>query len=75
MMIVGKEASMIHIHLSDEESSIILQLLNNSLEEINIEIEQTDNAEYKEMLRGRKASFIRLVEEIDKAKRNILTVA
>lgn len=51
---------MIQIELSDEERLTLRSLLENCLADLRMEIIQTDNINYKIMLKKRKAILLKL---------------
>ena len=55
---------MIRLQLDEEEKSIMLQLLETCISDIHVEIAGTDNFDYKNMLKGRKAVMIKVLEAL-----------
>jgi hypothetical protein len=53
---------MFTIHLKEDEKAILLEMLESCINDLHSEIANTDNLEYKNMLKGRKAILIKLYE-------------
>ena len=51
---------MIQIEIDEEEREILLQLLDTCISDLRVEISNTDNMNYKDMLRHRKETLIKL---------------
>jgi hypothetical protein len=59
---------MIHLDLNEEEKAILLEMLETCIGDLRVEIADTDNLDYKTMLKGRKAIFIKLFESLQAAE-------
>ena len=57
---------MIQINLTQDEIQLLKTLLDTYLEDLRVEIHATDNMDYKEMLRSRKAILLKLMEALPK---------
>ena len=57
---------MIQINLTQDEIQLLKNLLDTYLEDLRVEIHATDNMEYKEMLRSRKAILLKMMEALPK---------
>ena len=57
---------MIQINLTQDEIQLLKNLLDIYLEDLRVEIHATDNMDYKEMLRSRKAILLKLMEALPK---------
>lgn len=55
---------MIQINLTQDEIQLLKNLLDTYLEDLRVEIHATDNMEYKEMLRRRKAILLKMMEAL-----------
>jgi len=53
---------MFTIHLKEDEKAILLEMLESCINDLHSEITNTDNLEYKTMLKGRKAILVKLYE-------------
>lgn len=51
---------MVHLEINEEERSILLQLLDSCISDLRVEISNTDNMNYKDMLKHRKETLIKL---------------
>ena len=56
---------MVRLQLDEEEKAVLLQILENSIEELRAEISDTDNFEYKTMLKGRKAVLQKVQQALE----------
>lgn len=61
---------MIRLKLDENEREVLLQLLENCISDLRVEITDTDNLDYKNMLKGRKAVMIKLLEALQSTKTN-----
>jgi len=52
------------INISEEERELLIELLDSTVSDIKYEIADTDNSQFKEKLRSRKASLSRLLSKI-----------
>jgi hypothetical protein len=59
---------MIHLDLNEEEKAILLEMLETCISDLRVEITDTDNLDYKTMLKGRKATLIKLFESLQAAE-------
>ena len=59
---------MVHLDLNEEERAILLQLLDTCISDLRSEIMDTDNLEYKTMLKGRRAVLFKLQESLQLAE-------
>ncbi|MHB8113980.1 MAG: hypothetical protein ACYDHA_11055 [Bellilinea sp.] len=57
---------MIQINLTQDEIQLLKNLLDTYLVDLRVEIHATDNMDYKEMLRSRKAILLKLMEALPK---------
>ncbi|PKO13078.1 MAG: hypothetical protein CVU39_20765 [Chloroflexi bacterium HGW-Chloroflexi-10] len=57
---------MLSLEISNEESQILKNVLENCLADLRMEITKTDNLRYKEMLKKRKAVLLKIRETIIK---------
>ena len=55
---------MIQLHLEEEERMILLQLLDTCISDLRVEITDTDNINYKDMLKERKQVLIKLQQSL-----------
>lgn len=55
---------MIQIEIDEEERTILLQLLDTCISDLRVEISNTDNMNYKEMLRHRKETLLKLQQAL-----------
>jgi hypothetical protein len=55
---------MIQLHLEEEERTILLQLLDTCISDLRVEITDTDNINYKDMLKERKQVLIKLQQSL-----------
>ena len=67
---------MFTLQLNEEEKAILLQLLENCIADLRSEITNTDNVDYKTMLKGRKAVLVKLFEtlQVDSKERSVARV-
>jgi len=55
---------MIQLHLEEEERMILLQLLDTCISDLRVEITDTDNINYKDMLKERKQVLVKLQQSL-----------
>jgi len=55
---------MIQLELDEEERTILLQLLDTCISDLRVEISNTDNMSYKEMLKQRKETLLKLQQAL-----------
>ena len=55
---------MVHLDLDEEERDILLQLLESCISDLRGEIGDTENFDYKLMLKGRRAVLLKLQEAL-----------
>ncbi len=55
---------MIQLEIDEEERQILLQLLDTCISDLRMEISNTDNINYKDMLKHRKDILIKLQQVI-----------
>lgn len=55
---------MFTLQLNEEEKAILSQLLENCINDLHSEIINTDNVDYKTMLKGRKAALVKMFEAL-----------
>jgi hypothetical protein len=48
------------ILLSEEEQTALINLLDSSIEDLRIEIHESDRSQYKEMLRGQRDTLVQI---------------
>jgi len=67
---------MFTLQLNEEEKAILLQMLENCINDLHSEIINTDNVDYKTMLKGRKAVLVKLFEtlQVDSKERSVARV-
>lgn len=53
------------LHLDQEELELVAQLLREAQGNLRMEIYDTDNSEFKELLRSRKIVLERLLQRVD----------
>lgn len=58
---------MLHLELNEEEQRILADLLETDIGELRMEIANTDNAAYREMLKHRERVLRRLLAELQVA--------
>ena len=63
---------MIQINLTQDEIQLLKNLLDTYLEDLRVEIHATDNMDYKEMLRSRKAILLKLMEALPREQNLLL---
>lgn len=51
---------MIQIQLTEEETEVLVQLLESCITDLRVEISATDNYDYKAMLKARKEVLLKL---------------
>lgn len=51
---------MIQLQLTEEEKDVLVQLLETCITDLRVEISDTDNYDYKNMLKDRKEVLIKL---------------
>lgn len=59
---------MIQLRLDENERSVLMELLEHCISDIYGEISNTDNIDYKTMLKGRKAVFLKVLEALQVAE-------
>lgn len=59
---------MIQISITTEEQALLVTLLENAISDLRTEIVDTDRFEYREMLKGRKASMNKLLHELTQTR-------
>lgn len=55
---------MIQLYLEEEERTILLQILDTCISDLRVEITDTDNINYKDMLKERKKALIKLQQAL-----------
>ena len=55
---------MIELDLSEEETETLKEVLESYLSDLRMEIADTDNYDFREMLKARKALLIRVVKAL-----------
>ena len=55
---------MLQIQLNEEERSTLHELLDSCLSDLRMEIIQTDNVGFKEMLKNRKSVLLKIKESV-----------
>jgi hypothetical protein len=63
-----KEGEVIRLQLDEGERTVLHQLLESCISDLHDEIANTDNADYKDMLKGRKAVVVKLLEALQTAE-------
>lgn len=59
---------MIQLSLTRNEVAILTQLLENCIADLRIEIRETDNYEYKQMLKERREALTKLYNALMKSR-------
>lgn len=59
---------MIRLQLDEDERVILHQLLESCISDLHDEISNTDNPDFKDMLKGRKAVVVKLLEALQTAE-------
>lgn len=59
---------MIQLNLTKEEEETLIYLLENSISELRMEISDTDNYEYKQMLKHRKAVLEKILATLQQSE-------
>ncbi len=55
---------MIQLDLSDEERRTLLEMVETLLSDLRMEIADTDRKDFRDMLKGRKAILVKLIEAL-----------
>ncbi len=55
---------MIQLDLSDEEQRTLLEMVQTLLSDLRMEIANTDRKDFRDMLKGRKAILVKLIEAL-----------
>mgnify|MGYP001766144700 CR=1 FL=1 len=55
---------MIQLQLTEEEQDILVHLLETCITDLRVEIHETDNYEYRNMLKTRKETLIKLQQAL-----------
>ncbi len=55
---------MIQLDLSDEERRTLLEMVETLLSDLRMEIANTDRKDFRDMLKGRKAILVKLIEAL-----------
>lgn len=63
---------MIKLNLTVDEQELLVTMIENALTELHDEIANTDNYEYKIMLKARKALLLKLLASIKEGKQEPL---
>ncbi len=58
---------MIHLDLTAEEITILLDMLDTCISDLRTEIADTDNRDYKQMLKNREAILKKMLVEVQQA--------
>lgn len=57
---------MTNLNLTDDEREFLISLLENDLSDLRMEIADTDNMKFKQMLRENKAHLANIIEKLKK---------
>ncbi|MCC6146273.1 MAG: hypothetical protein IT308_01765 [Anaerolineaceae bacterium] len=63
---------MLYLDLTEQEHSILTQLLENCISDLRVEIVGTDNMEYKKMLHQRKKVLTKLHKSMQQYNQKLL---
>lgn len=63
---------MITINLTNEEQTLLVSMIEEALSELHDEIANTDNYDYKLMLKSRKAILLKILESVKQSKQEPL---
>jgi len=55
---------MIQLNLSDEEQEVLLNVLENYVSNLRMEIADTDNKDFRDMLKARKMILLKVIEDL-----------
>ena len=55
---------MVQLEIDEEERTILLQLLDTCISDLRVEISNTDNMNYKDMLRHRKETLLKMQQAL-----------
>lgn len=55
---------MIYLDLTKEEKDMLVEILENDLSDLRMEIVDTDNMDFRETLKGRKAVLQKVLETL-----------
>ncbi len=55
---------MIHLELDEEETALLQQTLEDCLSDLRVEISDTHNFDYKEMLKSKKVLLLKIQEAL-----------
>ncbi len=59
---------MVQIELTQNEIQVLTDLLENCISDLRVEISNTDNIGYKDMLHDRKMTLMKLLTALQKSK-------
>jgi hypothetical protein len=59
---------MIHLNLNPEERQILLEVLECYISDLTMEISDTDRLEFREMLKARRRTVIKVIESLKDGK-------
>lgn len=63
---------MTNLNLTEEERTYLLKLLENELSDLRMEIADTDNMKFKQMLRENKALLESMIDKLKQARAAVL---
>lgn len=63
---------MIKLNLTSDEQELLVTMIENAISELHDEIANTDNYDYKIMLKARKALLLKLLASISEGKQEPL---
>lgn len=55
---------MIHLELDEEETALLQQTLEECLSDLRVEITDTDNQDYKSMLKSKKVLLLKIQDAL-----------
>jgi len=62
---------MVRLDLSDQEAATLKAVLESDLADLSFEISSTDSLDYREALKRRKATVIRLIEMLSPSRQAV----
>jgi len=55
---------MVHLDLTREDVEVLVEMLESLLSDLRMEISDTDNKDFRDMLKGRKAILMKALQEL-----------
>ena len=56
---------MIHLHLSDDEVTVLRQILSSTISDLGMEISHTDSMDFRQGLKRNKALAIEMLDRLE----------